>query len=226
VAISYYSPHRVILSEVNLPVAKASPRLRLRCWFAEASPRLCLRCWLADARPEEDPKLIYYAVALMVIVIDQLSKWLIVHNLTLYESRSVIGDFFLITSHRNSGAAFSILEGQQWFFYIVTIIVLIGIVWYMQKVQKANKRLLAVSLSFLLGGALGNFIDRVMYGEVVDFLQFNFVFKIFGQAVNYTFAIFNIADTAITVGVVLIFIDALRGWLKERRGNRNESYGS
>src|SRR3981189_2555348 len=102
-----------------------------------------------------------------MIIIDQVSKWLIVHNFSLYESRSVIGDFFLITSHRNNGAAFSILEGQQWFFYIVTVIVVIGIVWYMQKVQKANKRLMAVSLGFVLGGAIGNFIDRALYGEVV-----------------------------------------------------------
>ncbi|MEX2462515.1 MAG: signal peptidase II [Paenibacillaceae bacterium] len=170
--------------------------------------------------------MIYYALALLLIIIDQVSKWLIVQNFALYESRSVIGNFFLITSHRNSGAAFSILEGQQWFFYIITVIVVIGMVWYMQKVQKENKRLLAVAISFLLGGALGNFIDRVLYGKVVDFLQFNFNFSIFGHAVNYTFAIFNIADSAITVGVVLIFIDALRGWLKERRGKRNESYGS
>ncbi len=170
--------------------------------------------------------MIYYALALVLIGIDQASKWLIVNNLSLYESRSVIGDFFLITSHRNSGAAFSILEGQQWFFYIVTTIVVIGMIWYLQKVQREHKKLLAVAIGFLLGGALGNFIDRVMYGEVVDFLQFNFVFNIFGKAVDYTFAIFNIADSAITVGVVLIFIDALRGWQKERRGKSNESYES
>jgi signal peptidase II len=170
--------------------------------------------------------LFYYALALLLILIDQVSKWLIVHNLNLYETRSVIGNFFLITSHRNSGAAFSILEGQQWFFYIITVIVVIGMVWYMQKVQKENKRLLAVAISFLLGGAIGNFVDRALYGQVVDFLQFNFVFSIFGHAVNYTFAIFNIADSAITVGVVLLLIDALRGWLKERRGKSNESYGS
>jgi signal peptidase II len=170
--------------------------------------------------------LIYYALALLVILIDQMSKWLIVHNFTLYESRSVIGDFFLITSHRNRGAAFSILQDQKWFFIVITLIVVVGIIWYMQKVQRENKRLLAVSLGFLLGGALGNFIDRALYGEVVDFLQFNFVFSIFGHAVDYTFAIFNLADTAITVGVVLIFIDALRGWQKERRGKSNESYGS
>lgn len=170
--------------------------------------------------------MIYYALALLLIIIDQVSKWLIVQNFSLYESRSVIGDFFLITSHRNSGAAFSILEGQQWFFYIITVIVVIGMVWYMRKTQRENKRLLSVAISFLLGGALGNFIDRVLYGQVVDFLQFNFKFSLFGHAIDYTFAIFNLADTAITVGVVLFFIDALRGWLKERRGKPNESYGS
>lgn len=170
--------------------------------------------------------MIYYALALFLIIMDQVSKWLIVHNFSLYETRSVIGDFFLLTSHRNSGAAFSILEGQQWFFYIITVIVVVGMIWYMQKVRRENKQLLAVAISFLLGGALGNFIDRVLYGQVVDFLQFNFKFSLFGHAVDYTFAIFNLADSAITVGVVLIFIDALRGWLKERRGNRNESYGS
>ncbi|QGQ95795.1 lipoprotein signal peptidase [Paenibacillus psychroresistens] len=170
--------------------------------------------------------MIYYALALLLILIDQATKWLIVHNFTLYESRSVIGDFFLITSHRNSGAAFSILEGQQWFFYIITVIVVIGMIWYLQKMLREKKRLLAVAISFLIGGALGNFTDRVFKGEVVDFLQFNFVFSFFGHAVDYTFAIFNFADTAITVGVVLIFIDALRGWLKERRGKSNEAYGS
>ena len=170
--------------------------------------------------------MIYYALALLLIIMDQVSKWLIVHNFSLYETRSVIGDFFLLTSHRNNGAAFSILEGQQWFFYIITVIVVVGMIWYMQKVRRENKQLLAVAISFLLGGALGNFIDRVLYGQVVDFLQFNFKFSLFGHAVDYTFAIFNLADSAITVGVVLIFIDALRGWLKERRGNRNESYGS
>jgi signal peptidase II len=170
--------------------------------------------------------LIYYAVALLIIIIDQVSKWLIVQNLSLYETVSVIGHFFMITSHRNSGAAFSILEGQQWFFYIITTVVVVGMIWYMQKVQREKKRLLAVAIGFLLGGALGNFIDRVLYGEVVDFLQFNFKFSLFGKAIDYTFAIFNIADTSITIGVVLIFIDALRGWLKERRGKSNESYRS
>jgi signal peptidase II len=171
--------------------------------------------------------LIYYALALIVFLIDQATKWLIVHNLTLHESRPVLGEFFQITSHRNRGAAFGILQNQQWFFITITVVVVIGIIWYMQKVRKENKQLLSAALAFLLGGAIGNFVDRAFFGEVVDFIQFHLVFTAFGHAFDiYPFAIFNIADFCISLGVVLIFIDALRGWMKERRGKSNESYGS
>lgn len=170
--------------------------------------------------------MIYYGIALLMIAIDQATKWWIVNDFALYESRSVIGNFFVFTSHRNSGAAFSILEGKQWFFYIITVIVVIGMIWYLQKMQRENKKLLAVAIGFLLGGALGNFIDRVMHGEVVDFLQFNFVFSFFGKDIDYTFAIFNIADTSITIGVMLFILDTLLDWLKERRGKSNESNGA
>ncbi|MDB5053587.1 MAG: peptidase [Bacilli bacterium] len=168
----------------------------------------------------------YYIVALVVFLIDQCSKLLIVHNLKLYETHSVIGEFFQITSHRNRGAAFGILQDQRWFFITVTIIVVGGIVWYMRKVIKENKRLLGIALSLLLGGAVGNFLDRALHGEVVDFLAFHFQFTIFGHAVDYSFAIFNLADSAICIGVALICIDALLGWAKEGRGKNNESYGS
>jgi signal peptidase II len=171
-------------------------------------------------------QLIYYGLALLVLLIDQGSKWLIVHNLKLYESHPVLGEFFQITSHRNRGAAFSILQDQRWFFIVITIVVVLGLVWYMRKVMKERRVLFATALSLILGGAVGNFVDRALHGEVVDFLQFRFQFTFLGHAVDYTFAIFNLADSAITVGVALIFIDALRGWMKERRGKGNESYGS
>jgi signal peptidase II len=170
--------------------------------------------------------LIYYGLALLVILIDQGSKWLIVHNLKLYESHPVLGEFFQITSSRNRGAAFSILQDQRWFFIVITIVVVLGLVWYMRKVMKQHRVLFTTALSLILGGAVGNFVDRALHGEVVDFLQFRFQFTFFGHAVDFTFAIFNLADSAITVGVALIFIDALRGWIKERRGKSNESYGS
>lgn len=152
---------------------------------------------------------IYYLIAFIIFVIDQLTKYIIVSKLELWEQISVIGNFFLITSHRNTGAAFSILEDQRWFFVVITIVVVIGIVWYLQKVKKLGNKLLPLALSLVLGGALGNFLDRALTGEVVDFLQFNFG--------SYTFPIFNIADSAIVVGVALIIYDSFREMSAEKR---------
>lgn len=168
----------------------------------------------------------YYIYALIVLVLDQVTKWMIVQRLLLGESRSVIGEFFQITSHRNRGAAFGILQNQRWFFILITIVVVGGIVWYIRKSVKEGKRLLPLALSLLLGGAIGNFIDRALYGEVVDFLQFRFQFQWFGTAVDYTYPIFNVADSAIVVGVILIFVDALIAWRKEARQGRQSNLES
>ena len=75
---------------------------------------------------------------------------------------------------------------------------------------------------FLLGGAIGNFIDRALFGEVVDFLQFTFDFSLFGKAIYYIFPIFNLADSAIVIGVILIFLESLLTWRKEKKGATNE----
>jgi signal peptidase II len=160
----------------------------------------------------------YYLIALVVFLLDQATKWIIVHKIPLYEARSVIGEFFQITSHRNRGAAFSILQNQRWFFVIITLVVMVGIIWYLRRTVQANKRLLSFALSLLLGGALGNFLDRALFGEVVDFLQFRFTFTIFGNDIDYIYPIFNIADSAIVVGVILIFLESLLTWRKEKKG--------
>ncbi|KAA9007584.1 lipoprotein signal peptidase [Paenibacillus spiritus] len=144
--------------------------------------------------------MVYYVIALIVFLLDQGSKYLIAHRLELNEQIPVLGNFFLITSHRNTGAAFSILQNQRWFLIAVTVVVAIGIVWYLNKTRKTRK-LLPTALALVLGGAIGNFLDRAMTGEVVDFLQFNFG--------SYTFPIFNFADSCIVVGVALIILDAL-----------------
>ncbi|MBC8078882.1 MAG: signal peptidase II [Gorillibacterium sp.] len=161
----------------------------------------------------------YFLLAFIVFLLDQGSKWLIAHNLELYQEVPVLGHFFLITSHRNTGAAFSILEGQRWFFLSITSVVLIGIIYYMRILIRQRKKLLASALGCLLGGAIGNFYDRAVAGEVVDFLQFNFVFSIFGAHVDYTFPIFNIADTAISIGVALIILDTFISGRREKEGN-------
>lgn len=170
--------------------------------------------------------MLYFILAFVVLALDQGSKWLIVNRMDLYETKSVIGEFFQITSHRNTGAAFSILEGQRWFFVSITTVILVGMVWYLLRTIRAGKKLLPCALGFLLGGATGNFVDRALFGEVVDFLQFRFQFEWFGKHVDYTFAIFNLADSAIFLGVVLIFLDTLIEWRKEKRGAQHEQQAS
>ncbi|MEO3947473.1 signal peptidase II [Gorillibacterium sp. CAU 1737] len=166
--------------------------------------------------------MIYYVIALIIIVLDQASKWLIVHNLKIGQEVPVIGDFFVLTSHRNRGAAFSILQDQRLFFLLITLIAVTGIVIYLRKAAKDKRVLLASALGTLLGGALGNFIDRARFGEVVDFLQFYFNFNFLGWKVDYTFAIFNVADMAISIGVAMIVLDTFLDWRKERK-SKHES---
>ena len=155
----------------------------------------------------------FYIIALLVIALDQFTKWLIVKNFELGESVKVIENFLYITSHRNRGAAWGILQGQMWFFYIITVIVIIGIVYYMQKAAKDNK-LLGISLALMLGGAIGNFIDRLFRKEVVDFVN-TYIF-------GYDFPVFNIADSALVIGVGLLMIQML---LEERKMKKEKAHG-
>ena len=136
-----------------------------------------------------------------MLILDQATKWIIATRLTIGEEISVIGNFFLITSHRNRGAAFGILQEQRWFFIIITIVVVCAIVWYMRYMRKTGSVALLTGLGMILGGAIGNFWDRALHGEVVDFLLFNFG--------SYSFPIFNIADSGIVIGVILVLIDSL-----------------
>ena len=151
----------------------------------------------------------YYLIAVLVLVIDYITKLIVKTQMNLYDEISVIGNFFLITSHRNRGAAFGILQDQRWFFVAVTVVVVVGIIWYTQAVRKSAKAWLLVGLGLVLGGAVGNFIDRLRFGEVVDFFKFNFG--------SYTFPIFNIADSAIVCGVALILLDTLLAARNESR---------
>lgn len=151
---------------------------------------------------------LYYLLALIVIGIDQLTKWLVIQKMELHESIPLIENFFSITSHRNAGAAWGILQGQMVFFYIITTIVIIGLIYYMEKYARDNK-LTAVALGLMLGGAIGNFIDRLLRQEVVDFLDV-MIFK-------YDFPIFNIADSSLVLGVILFFIATIIE--EKRKGN-------
>lgn len=136
----------------------------------------------------------YYLLALVVILLDQWSKWLVVTKMALREQIPMIDDFFYLTSHRNRGAAFGILQDQRWLFISITTIVIIFIVIYLWKVRK--QFWLSLSLSLVLGGAIGNLLDRIRNGEVVDFFHFQFG--------TYHFPIFNVADSMIVIGVVIL----------------------
>jgi signal peptidase II len=154
----------------------------------------------------------YYIIAIFVIILDQITKWLIVNNMDLGESVPIIDNFLYITSHRNRGAAWGILQGQMWLFYVITIVVIIAIMYYLHKAAK-GKLLLGVSLALMLGGAIGNFIDRVLRKEVVDFIH-TYIF-------SYNFPVFNIADSALVIGVILLMIQMLL----EERETKEKSYG-
>ncbi|MEH7544734.1 signal peptidase II [Neobacillus bataviensis] len=154
----------------------------------------------------------YYLIAIFVILLDQFTKWLIVNNMFLGESITIIDHVLYITSHRNRGAAWGILQGQMWLFYVITIVVIVGIMFYLHKAAR-GKMLLGVSLALMLGGAIGNFIDRVLRKEVVDFIH-TYIF-------SYNFPVFNIADSALVIGVILLMIQML---LEERR-SKEKLYG-
>jgi signal peptidase II len=155
----------------------------------------------------------FYLLAAVIIAVDQITKWLIVKNMEPGESIKIIENFFYITSSRNQGAAWGILQGKMWLFYFITVVVIIGLIYFLQKNAK-GKPLLGISLAFMLGGAIGNFIDRVARKEVVDFIH-TYIF-------GYDFPIFNVADSSLTIGVVLLLILML---LDERK-SKEKSYGN
>lgn len=147
-------------------------------------------------------------VTAVILVLDQASKLYVDTRFELYESVPVIRGWFHLTYIRNKGAAFGIFADSAVrvpFFIGVTIIALLVIFWYLRRLR-ADQQLAAFSLALIFAGALGNFIDRVRFGEVIDFLD------VFWR--NYHWPAFNVADSAICVGVALLIWEM---WLEERR---------
>ncbi|CAG2129463.1 Lipoprotein signal peptidase [Cupriavidus yeoncheonensis] len=147
--------------------------------------------------------LLWMAFALLVVVLDQFFKIVIVRTFTYGESRPVTRFFNLVLVY-NKGAAFSFLADaggwQRWFFTGLGLVVGAFIVWLLYR--HTGQRLFCFAVSLILGGAVGNVVDRVVYGHVVDFLDF--------YVRNYHWPAFNVADCAITVGAVLLIVDELR----------------
>jgi len=143
-------------------------------------------------------------VSALVIALDQASKVWITGHFVYGEILVILGVFNLVLAH-NTGAAFSFLSDaggmQRWLFSIIAIVASAWIVWLLRR--HGTQTLFALALSMILGGALGNLIDRVAYGYVVDFLQFHWE--------DHYFPAFNLADSAITCGAFLLIFDSFRG---------------
>ena len=144
----------------------------------------------------------WLGIALLVILIDQFTKTLILGAFQHGDSRSVTSFFNVVRVH-NVGAAFSFLAGasgwQRWFFVGLGAVAAVFIVWMLR--SHGGQRLFSWALSLILGGAIGNVIDRLLHGYVVDFIQVH--------AAGWYFPSFNVADSAITVGAVLLILDEL-----------------
>lgn len=150
-------------------------------------------------------------ITILSLLLDQVIKVIVINSMGLFESIDIIHNFFKITYVRNNGAAFSIMSGNRLFLIFVTIIALVVIYSYFIKDKKLNK-LENISYGLLIGGILGNLIDRIIYGYVIDYLDF----KIF----SYSFPVFNIADTCIVISIILISISLIGGEFNARNKNK------
>ena len=141
-----------------------------------------------------------------VLVLDQITKVLVDKTMTLHQSVEVIPNFAHLTYVRNTGAAFGFLAGSHStlrivFFGLISVVA-IGCIAYLLRSIRPQQKTLLVSLSLVLGGAVGNLIDRLRLGEVIDFMDLHWY--------HFHWPAFNVADSAISIGVVLLFIQMLR----------------
>ena len=145
----------------------------------------------------------YLYLALIVILIDQATKIAVRYYMELFQEISVIGDFFKLTHVENTGAAFSIGFSSDFvnrlFFSIVTFLLIFAILWMLKKAKSIWEK---IAYSLIVGGAIGSLIDRLVFGAVTDFFDFEF-FNIFGLE---RWPIFNIADSSIVVGVIILSV--------------------
>jgi len=146
---------------------------------------------------------LWLLLSLFVVLLDQYTKLLVVREMELFDRIPVLPFFDLVRLH-NPGAAFSFLAGasgwQTWLFTAIALVVSAGIVWWLEQLRR-DQLVLALGLALILGGAIGNAIDRVAYGYVVDFLLLYYQ--------DWSWPAFNVADSAIFAGVVCVLIDGL-----------------
>ena len=151
-------------------------------------------------------KLPWLWLSLLVLVIDQASKFYFDNSLSMYQQIVVIPDYFSWTLAYNKGAAFSFLASesgwQRWFFAAIAMAISVVLVVWLKRL-KPSETWLAMALALVLGGAVGNLLDRVLFGHVVDFILVHWQHR-------WYFPAFNIADSAITVGAILLALDMFK----------------
>jgi len=145
---------------------------------------------------------VYLLASIIFIALDQFSKFYIVQSIKYGTKIQIIRNFFSLTNVRNFGAGFSILQNQRTFLIFVPIVA-VFVLTYLLVTEKNKRKITSISYILIIAGAIGNLIDRVRLGFVIDFLDF----IIFG----YDFPVFNLADTFITIGCFLLIIDNLLG---------------
>lgn len=151
-----------------------------------------------------------YWLSIITFLLDFITKQIVVHFLTEGQSITMIKNFFHFTYAQNTGVAFSMLERNLIFIIVMTLIIITIMLHYIKEATHNQKE--TICYGMIIGGALGNLIDRICYGYVIDFLDF----RIFG----YHFPIFNLADCMIVIGVALLIIISI---IEESRGKNDNT---
>ena len=148
-------------------------------------------------------------ITIICIILDQFTKHLVVQNLKNNPPMVIIDNLLTFTYLENTGAAFGILKNRRWIFILITIISIFLISYILFKYKNKLQTINTIALSLILGGAIGNLIDRIRLGYVVDFVSMRFFNR-------YNFAVFNLADTFVVIGSIIIIIFILFSDVSEK----------
>ena len=149
-----------------------------------------------------------YQICAVSLILDQFIKFLITYNMKVGNIITVIPNFFEIYYLQNKGAAFSSFQGMRYLLILISLVIFIGLIKHIKN-NNITKKVEIISLGFIMGGLVGNLIDRILYGYVIDYLSFTF----FG----YSFAVFNLADITIVIGTVILIISMIIEWISKEK---------
>lgn len=154
--------------------------------------------------------ILYAAIFLLIIAFDQITKYIITSDFAIGESRTVIEGILNFTYVQNKGAAFGMLQGARVFFIILTVVVFVVLILYLVKTRPQSP-LEKLALTFMAGGAIGNFIDRLALSYVRDFIEVKFIY----------FPVFNIADCFVCIGAGLYILYALMDSVRKNKDEKS-----